>query len=500
MISNKSNKRRGVHLLVLFVALTSIVIGIFLAAGFNVTQDTSAVSPPSTVSAVNPSSTVMVPASFTDVALAVSPAVVNVRTEKVVKGGGQAFRHFQGPFGNDDPFRDFFEKFFGDVPRREFKQRSLGSGFCVDKEGYIVTNNHVIENADKIKVKLKNGKEYDAKIVGRDVKTDIALIKVESWKGSQTVKLGDSDILKVGEWVVAIGSPFGLEHTVTAGIVSAKGRVIGSGPYDDFIQTDASINPGNSGGPLLNMRGEVVGINTAIFSRSGGNVGIGFAIPINMAKGIIDQLKASGTVTRGWLGVSIQDLSPDLAEYYGVKDGKGALVGEVFKGDPADKAGIKPKDVITEVDGEKIEDSRDLSQKIAEIPVGGEITLKGIREGKERTFRVQITKRTEDKETLAMKQPAEQTDLGMTVAVLTKEIARQFNLSEDEGIVVVSVEQGGPADKADVQQGDLILEIDHKAIKTLKDYDSKIKGVEKGDTISLLVKRRRGFLALNIIK
>jgi serine protease Do len=503
MNSERPNKSRALQLLIVFVALVSIVIGIFLAAGFNITQDISAVSPSSTVSAVSPSSTAMVPASFTDVAMAVSPAVVNIRTEKVVKGGGTVFRHFRGPgpFGNDDPFRDFFEKFFGDVPpQREFKQRSLGSGFFIDKEGYIVTNNHVIENADEIKVKLKNGKEYDAEIVGRDAKTDIALIKVESWEGSQAVKLGDSDILKVGEWVVAIGSPFGLEHTVTAGIVSAKGRVIGSGPYDDFIQTDASINPGNSGGPLLNMKGEVVGINTAIFSRSGGNVGIGFAIPISMARGIIDQLKASGTVTRGWLGVSIQDLTPELAEYYGVKDGKGALVGEVFEGDPADKAGIKPKDVITEVDGEKIEDSRDLSQKIAGIPVGGKITLKGIRDGKERTFKVEIAKRTEDKDTLATKQPEEQTDLGMTVAVLTKELARQFDLSEEEGIVVMKVEQGGPADKADVQPGDLILEIDHKAIKTLKDYNAKIKEVKKGDTISLLVKRRRGLLALNITK
>jgi serine protease Do len=248
------------------------------------------------------------------------------------------------------------------------------------------------------------------------------------------------------------------------------------------------------------MKGEVVGINTAIFSRSGGNVGIGFAIPINMAKGIIDQLRTSGSVTRGWLGVSIQDLTPDLAEYYGVKDGKGALVGEVFKGDPADKAGIEPKDVITEVDGEKIENSRDLSQKIAGIPVGGEITLKGIREGKERTFKVKIAKRTEDKDTLATTQPAEQSDLGMTVAALTKELARQFDLSEDEGVVVVNVEQGGPADKADVQQGDLILEIDHKAIKNLKDYNSRIKEVKTGDTVSLLVKRRRGFLALNITK
>ncbi len=492
MNSDRPMNRRTRHFLVVFVALVSIAVGIFLAAGLNMTQDTSA---------LHSSSTVMVPANFTDVAVAVSPAVVNIRTEKVITGGGQVFRHFQSPFGNEqDPFRDFFERFFGDIPRREFKQQSLGSGFCIDKEGYIVTNNHVVENADEIKVKLKNGKEYDAKIVGRDAKTDIALIKVKSWEGSHTVKLGNSDALNVGEWVVAIGSPFGLEHTVTAGIVSAKGRVIGSGPYDDFIQTDASINPGNSGGPLINMQGEVVGINTAIFSRSGGNVGIGFAIPINMAKGIIDQLQASGTVTRGWLGVSIQDLSPDLAEYYGVKNGKGALVGEVFKGDPADKAGIKPKDVIIEIDGKKIPDSRDLSQKIAEIPVGEDITLKVVRSGKERTFRVKIAKRTDEKESLAQKKPAEQTNLGMTVATLTENLARRFDISEDEGVVVLRVEQGGPANKADVQEGDLILEIDHKSVKTLEDYHAQIKKMEEGDTISLLVKRRRGFLALNITK
>ncbi|MCK4486708.1 MAG: DegQ family serine endoprotease [Desulfobacterales bacterium] len=488
---NKLDKTTAWRLPVVAAALVAILAGIFLAAGFNITQNTSA---------SNPSSTVMVPASFTDVAMAVSPAVVNIRTEKIIRGGGPVFRHFQSPFGKEDPFHDFFERFFGDIPRRDFKQRSLGSGFFIDKEGYIVTNNHLIENADKIKVKLKNGKEYDAEIVGRDVKTDIALIKIKSWRDFQAVKWGDSDALKVGEWVVAIGSPFGLEHTVTAGIVSAKGRVIGSGPYDDFIQTDASINPGNSGGPLINMKGEVIGINTAIVSRSGGNVGIGFAIPINLARGIIEQLKASGTVTRGWLGVSIQDLTPDLAEYYGVKDGKGALIGEVFEGDPADKAGIKPKDVIIEVDGDKIDDSRDLSQKIAEIRVGDKITIKVVRSGKELTFRVDIAKRTEDKESLALKQPMEETVLGMTVSALTKELARRFNISETEGVVVVSVEQEGPADKADVQEGDLILEIDHKPIKTLDDYQSQIEKVKKGETVPFLIKRKRGFLALNITK
>jgi serine protease Do len=491
MNSNKPDKTRAWRLPVVAAVLVSILAGIFLAADFDITQNTSA---------SNPSSTVMIPSSFTDVAMAVSPAVVNIRTEKIIKGGGPVFRHFQNPFGKEDPFHDFFKRFFGDIPRRDFKQRSLGSGFFIDKEGYIVTNNHVIENADKIKVKSKDGKEYDADIVGRDAKTDIALIKIKSWRDFRAVKWGDSDALKVGEWVVAIGSPFGLEHTVTAGIVSAKGRVIGSGPYDDFIQTDASINPGNSGGPLINMKREVIGINTAIVSRSGGNVGIGFAIPINLARGIIEQLKASGIVTRGWLGVSIQNLSPELAEYYGVKDGKGALVGEVFEGDPAAKAGIKPKDVIIEVDGDKIEDSRDLSQKIAEIRVGEKITIKVVRGGKEHTFRLEIAKRTEGKESLALQQPKGETDLGMTVSTLTRELARQLNISETEGIVVVSVEQDGPADKADVQEGDLILEIDHKPIKTLEDYQSQIKKVKKGETIPLLIKRRRAFLALNITK
>ena len=491
MLLDRVYRKKTWRISLLTLVMVSMFAGGLLVRGSNAAQSALA---------SNPETTVMVPANFADVAEAVSPAVVNVRTEKTVQGGGPVFRHFQGPFGQEDPFRDFFERFFGDKPRREFKQRSLGSGFCIDKEGYIVTNNHVIENADEIKVRLKGGKEYDAEIVGRDSKTDIALIKVASWKGCEAVKLGDSDSLKVGEWVVAIGSPFGLEHTVTAGIVSAKGRVIGTGPYDDFIQTDASINPGNSGGPLINMKGEVVGINTAIFSRTGGNIGIGFAIPINMARGIVEQLKTTGSVTRGWLGVSIQDLTPELAEYYGVKDGKGALVGEVFEGDPADKAGIKAKDVIIAVDGDKVEDSRDLSQRIAQVSVGQKITLKVIRKGKERKFSVKIAKRTEEKETLASKKPVEEAELGMTVSPLTPDLAREFAVSEDEGVVVVSVEKDSPADKADVQPGDLILEMDHEPIKDMEDYQSQIKNAKEGDTISLLVKRKRSFLALNITK
>jgi serine protease Do len=473
------------------IALVCVAAGIFLTAGLDLTKDTSA---------SDPSLSAMVPGSFTEVAQAVSPAVVNIRAEKVVKGAGSVFRHFQSPHGEGDPFQDFFGRFFGDMPEREFKERSLGSGFFIDEQGHIVTNNHVIENADKIKVKLNNGKEYDAEIVGRDPKTDIALVKAEGLSGFHAVELGDSDALKVGEWVVAIGSPFGLEHTVTAGIVSAKGRVIGSGPYDDFIQTDASINPGNSGGPLVNMKGKVVGINTAIVSRSGGNVGIGFAIPANLARDIIEQLKESGSVTRGWLGVSIQDLTPELAEYYGVKDGKGALVGEVFEGDPADKAGIKAKDVIISVDGEQIEDSRDLSRTIAQVPVDKKVTIKVLRNGKERSFGVQIVKRTEEKETVAAKGPSEEKDLGMSVSSITPELARQLGISETEGVVVIAVEDGGPANQAEVEEGDLILEIDHKPIKTIEDYQEQTGKVKEGETVSLLVRRKTGFLALNVTR
>lgn len=474
------------------VALVSLLAGIFLACEPNLVGNTLASAPPPPV---------MVPNSFSQVAKTVDPAVVNISTEKVIKGtAGPSYRHFQSPFGKDDPFHDFFQRFFGDRPQREFKQRSLGSGFIVDKRGYIVTNNHVVENADKIKVKLKNGKEYEAEIVGRDSKTDIALVKVKKLHGVEVARLGDSDSLEVGEWVVAIGSPFGLEHTVTAGIVSAKGRVIGSGPYDDFIQTDASINPGNSGGPLVNMRGQVVGINTAIVSRSGGNVGIGFAIPINMARGIIEQLETSGSVTRGWLGVSIQDLSPELAQYYGLNKTKGALVGEVFKGDPADKAGIKPKDVIISVDGKDIDNSRDLSRIIAAVPVGKKVDVTVLRNGKQHRFHIKIAKRTDEKEMAATKAGTEETQLGMRVAPLTEQLARRFGLPEDEGIVVVAVEQGSPAAEAEVQAGDLILEIHHKPVKTLDDYHRHIDKIKKGDTVSLLVRRRGGFVALSITK
>ena len=328
----------------------------------------------------------MVPDNFSALAEQVGPAVVNIQVEKSNKGE-EAMRQFEGsPFG-DERFKDFFGK---QMPPQERRQGGVGTGFIIDQSGYIITNNHVVEDADTIKVKLKDEREFTAKVIGRDPQTDVALIKIDAKGDLPVANLGRSADLKVGEWVVAVGSPFGLEQTVTAGIVSAKGRAIGSGPYDDFIQTDASINPGNSGGPLLNLNGEVVGINTAIIAHG---QGIGFAIPIDMATRIVAQLKDNGEVTRGWLGVNIQDLKGDLAEYYGAKNSEGVLVTDVVPGNPADKAGIKAKDIITAVDGEKVKTSRELTAKAATLPVGDTTKITVLRDGKEKTFEVKVAKR-----------------------------------------------------------------------------------------------------------
>ncbi|MCK5422861.1 MAG: Do family serine endopeptidase, partial [Deltaproteobacteria bacterium] len=280
---------------------------------------------------------------FVKLAEKLMPATVNISTTKTVK---RRKRPFHQPSREEDPFRDFFgdeffNRFFGQMPQRDYKLRSLGSGFIIDEEGYIITNNHVIEGADEIKVRLSDKEEYDAKIVGKDIKTDIALIKIDPPNGLPVVELGNSDELKVGEWVMAIGNPFGLNQTVTVGIISAKWRKIGAGPYENFIQTDAAINQGNSGGPLFNTRGEVVGVNTAIFSTTGGNIGIGFATPINLAKNVVKQLKEKGKVVRGWLGVIVQTVTPELADSFGLKDRKGALVADVEEDAPADEAGIR---------------------------------------------------------------------------------------------------------------------------------------------------------------
>jgi serine protease Do len=359
-----------------------------------------------------------------------SPSVVNISTVKVVKGR-------RGPllrFGPNDPFKDFFDRFFKDQVPEEFRQRSLGSGFIIDKDGFILTNNHVIEKSNEIKVRLADETEFDAKIIGRDPKTDLALIKIQPGSPLTPISLGDSDKLQVGDWVIAIGNPFGLGNTVTAGIVSAKYRQIGAGSYDNFIQTDAPINPGNSGGPLLNTAGEVVGINSAIFTQSGGNVGIGFAVPVNMAKDLLPQLK-KGKVVRGWLGVMIQRITPELKDKLSLKDEWGALVTDVIAGGPAETAGIKRGDLIVSFDGKEIREMRDLPYIVASTPVGDTVTVVVERKGQKKSFQVKIEELKEETESLAAGK--DEQNFGMTVEEITPELAQNFGLSEKTGLVVV---------------------------------------------------------------
>jgi serine protease Do len=325
--------------------------------------------------------------SFSQLAKMVGPSVVNISAVRV--SGTKDFLPFGDLFGGDNPLGDFFKRFFGDQTDKGTKQESLGSGFIIDKDGLILTNNHVVEKAEEIQVSLPDGKTFEAEIVGRDPKTDIALIRIEAGAPLPPLPLGDSDQAEVGDWVLAIGSPFGLGNTVTAGIVSAKYRKIGAGPYDDFIQTDASINPGNSGGPLLNTKGEVIGINTAIFSQSGGSIGIGFATPINMAKALLPQLK-KGEVVRGWLGVTIQGVTPELAGKFGLSEAKGALVSDVTEGGPADKAGIARGDVITSFDGKEIKTMTDLPTIVGATPVGKSVKVEIVRKGKKKTLDVKV--------------------------------------------------------------------------------------------------------------
>jgi serine protease Do len=439
----------------------------------------------------------MIPESFSALAEMASPAVVNIQTVRTAKSKNM-FRQFRrGPFGDDDSMDDFFNKFFGPYQQKEYKQRSLGSGFIIDKEGYIVTNNHVVQDSDKIKVILKNEKEYNAEIIGSDPNTDLALIKIKDENNLPVLKLGDSDALKVGQWVVAIGSPFGLEHTVTAGIVSAKGRVIGSGPYDDYIQTDASINPGNSGGPLLNMKGEVIGINTIIIA---GGQGIGFAIPVNLAKGIVEQLKKYGDVTRGWLGVTIQDLPSDMSEYLGIEGSKGVLVSDVIPGDPADKAGIRPKDIITEINGQKIESSRTLLKIVAGMNVGKSAKIKVLRNGKEKTFNVEIAKRMDEKLASSKDYSKDQSDdIGIRVADLTPEIAQRYNISDTEGVIIMAIDPDGKAAEAGIVPGDIIKEINHQPIKSVREYAEALNKNKKSKELNILLRRNNvGYILVKI--
>jgi serine protease Do len=429
-----------------------------------------------------------IPDSFAELAAKQAHVAVNISTTKIVKSI-QRLSPFQSREFKDFFGDEFFRHFFGQIPEQEMKQRSLGSGVVVSGDGYILTNNHVVADADEILVTLSDQKKYEAQIIGRDPKTDLALIKIKPENTIPAARLGDSDKLMVGDWVVAIGNPFGLGSTVTAGIVSAKGRVIGAGPYDNFIQTDASINPGNSGGPLFNLNGEVIGVNTAIVSQSGGNVGIGFAIPINMAKSVMPQLKERGKVIRGWLGVSIQIVTQEIKEKFGLKTEEGALIGEVTKGSPADKGGLKRGDVIISFDGKKVKTMNTLPTMVAETLVGKEVEILIIRKGKEKRLTITIGELEEDTK-VAATVPKVEESFGLSVQELTPEIAESLSLKGEKGVVISGIKKGSPASDAGLQRGDLIQEIEHEPVENLSDYKRIMKESSSKEQILIVIKQR----------
>jgi len=428
--------------------------------------------------------------AFVEVAKKVQPAVVNITTEKTVTM--RPWDKYGEDFFKGSPFEDFFRG-FGFSPRdkgKEYKQkqRSGGSGVIVDKEGYVLTNNHVVEETDKVKVRLNDGREFIATVKGQDSRTDLAVLHIKA-KDLPVADLGDSDKLEVGEWAIAIGSPFGLEHTVTVGVISAKGRSgLGTGTYEDFIQTDASINPGNSGGPLINIDGEVVGINAMIIQPG---TGIGFAIPINMAKQILSDLINQGKVVRPWLGVSVQDLTPEMAEQFQVKEKEGVIVAQVHQGTGAEKAGLASGDLIKSVDDKAIKNINELVKEIQKKNVGQKVKLSIVRDGKAMTIEVTTTAMPDRPEALKEKEMEEK--LGARVQELTPPIATRYRISSEikHGVVVISVESGSPADDIGLQEGDVILEINRKKIETIKDFEKAIKEInmEKGMVFRL---HRRG--------
>lgn len=444
--------------------------------------------------------------AFAEVARKVSPSVVLIQVERESEAAQMS--PFGFPFGDaerwpfgDDLFKRFFGDRFPDMPRfngqgkkQPGKQRSVvgqGSGFVFASNNssgnktYILTNNHVVESNDKISVKFLDGREFEAKIKGTDPKSDIAVIEIEA-SGLPAVQLGDYSELEVGEWVVAIGNPFGLSHTLTVGVVSAKGRTsLGINDYEDFIQTDAAINPGNSGGPLVNLDGEVIGMNTAIFSRSGGYMGIGFAIPINLAARIANQLIEQGEVVRGYLGIMIQPLTADLAKSFDLKNDKGILIAQVTKNSPADKAGLKPGDVIVSYRGRPVNDTGDFRNQVALEQPGSKVEFEIIRDGKQRSVSVKIDKLSDNK--LAAQESSQASDkLGLTVQTITADLARQFGTKSGKGVIVTEVAPGSVATMAGISPGSVILEVNRKAVNTAAEFNQAVKSSANNKVLLLV--------------
>ncbi len=428
--------------------------------------------------------------AFVEISKRVTPSVVNISTTKTMRGmeKGQLSPFFKDPF---------FRRFFGDeflreheMPRKR-KEQSLGSGVIVSEDGYIITNNHVVEGADEIKIVLSDRREFMGKVVGADPKTDLAIVNIKA-KDLPAIVWGDSDKIEVGEFVLAIGSPFGLNQTVTSGIISAKGRAnVGIADYEDFIQTDAAINPGNSGGALVNIRGELIGINTAIFTRSGGYMGIGFAVPSNMAKSVMDSLVNEGKVTRGWLGVYIQDITPELAKQFKISTSKGALISDVMEGSPADKAGLQRGDVIVNYNGKEVENNSHLRNMVAQTPVGKATDIKIIRDGRMELLKVVIGELPAE---IAKGETGEGSAggvfRGLTLQNLTQELRKRLDIPEKiRGIVITGVSEDSPVEEYGLRAGDVIMQINRKDIKTVKDFNKIAEELKKDESILVLIYR-----------
>ncbi|MEM9735373.1 MAG: DegQ family serine endoprotease [Pseudomonadota bacterium] len=441
------------------------------------------------------------PDSFADLAERLSPAVVNISTSQTVDRGQQ--RGGQVPEDFQDLFRDFFNRRPGQGGPAPREVQSLGSGFVISAEGIVVTNNHVIEDADEIQVNFADGTSLEATLIGTDDKTDIAVLKVEPDAPLPFVQFGDSAVARVGDWVLAIGNPFGLGGSVSAGIISARNRDIQAGPYDDFIQTDAAINRGNSGGPLFNMDGEVIGVNTAIISPTGGSIGIGFSVPANLAKNVVDQLQQFGETRRGWLGVRIQQVNDEMADALGLPSASGALVADVTPGGPAEAGGVEAGDVILKFDGKDVEEMRDLPRMVAETPVGKAVRVVVFRRGKTQPVTVDRGRLAGSVADASATAPVPQPDnsdreprqtaledLGMVISPVDDSTRREFNLSDQvSGVVIASVAPGGPAAEKGIQPGDVIVEVTQEPVATPAEVEDRIEAVrdEGRSTVLLLI-------------
>ncbi|MBF0132290.1 MAG: DegQ family serine endoprotease [Magnetococcales bacterium] len=435
---------------------------------------------------------------LTELVKRLKPSVVNIHATK--KGDAEGIMG-RNPF-EGTPFEHFFKQFNDQYPKDRSESQNLGSGFVIDPEGFILTNHHVVEGADKITVRFPDEREFTAKMIGGDSKTDLALIRIETGEKLPVVDMGDSEATEVGAWVMAIGNPFGLDATVTVGIISAKGRIIGSGPYDDFIQTDAAINPGNSGGPLFDMQGKVVGINTAIFSRSGGNMGIGFAIPVNLAKSVVTQLKNSGHVTRSWLGIGIQTVTPELAQALGLKEPRGALITHVMPDGPGEKSGLKTGDVILKFDNHEINRMRELPTMVAATEVGKKVSMDVLRDGKPVQMSATTGVMPPDEETEQPKIGSKPNNdrLGMQVEPLNERNRSRLGVDPDQnGVVVLSLVPGSPAAEAGIQRNDVLVEINRIKTDSLANYEKALDATSNKGTVLVRLIRSGDplFIAIN---